>query len=157
MPKEQELKNPMEPSLMRGAPLLPAELDGPVEQKESGTGVDCEPVPPKESTPPSGAGENEGTTLITQGKAVVREVIVSGKAEAVLSTVGQAAEKTKEGIDVLLQILGLAKTKLEGAAPTGEGLPNPLLASQAEMVWNLIKVPEFQYLAATMLARMLAN
>jgi hypothetical protein len=155
--RERDIQNILAPGLMRGAPLLPAGPgdEGPKNADTTGGGYEAPPsgeapVPPAES----GAG---GANLAAQGKAAVREVIVSGKAEAALSTVANAAEKTKEGVEVLLQILGLAKTKLEGGGPGTEGLPNPLSASQVEMLWNLIKVPEFQYLAASMLARMLAD
>ncbi|MDK2784801.1 MAG: hypothetical protein PWQ41_1861 [Bacillota bacterium] len=140
--------------LMRGAPLLPANsLEEERQEVTAPSGPDAKGQPDGDG-PSAGSRENN---LAGQGKAIIRQAIVSGRAEAALSTVATAAEKTREGVDVLLQILSLAKTRLEGTAPSGEGMPNPLLASQAEMVWKLIKVPEFQHLAASMLARLLAN
>lgn len=142
------------PELMRGAPLLPAgSLEEEKREVPASPGSEAEGQPDG-GGPGTGSGENNPAA---QGKAIIRQAIVSGRAEAALNTVATAAEKTKEGVDVLLQILGLAKSRLEGTALSGEGIPNPLMASQAEMVWRLIKVPEFQHLAASMLARLLAN
>ncbi|MDI3538562.1 MAG: hypothetical protein PWP58_1373 [Bacillota bacterium] len=140
------------PELMRAAPLLPA---GGLGEKEIEDSVSA--ASEAEGGPDvggSGAGFAENNPAV---KAVIRQAIVSGRTEAALNTMATAAEKAKEGVEVLLQIVSLAKSRLETPTPGGKGMPDPFTASQLEMFWRLIRVPEFQHLAAGMLVRLLAE
>lgn len=145
MSEERDFED-FRPELMRGAPLLPA---GSLEEEQGE--IPASPDPREGGYP--GDSSPDGKNPVAIGKAIIRQAIVSGRAEAALSTVATAAEKTKEGIEVLVQILNLAKIKLGDVCLSGEGIT----ASQAEMFWRLIKVLEFQHLTAGMLARLLAE
>ncbi|HHV07330.1 MAG TPA: hypothetical protein GXX69_03865 [Firmicutes bacterium] len=136
--------------LLQGAPLIPPEVSA--DEKEAAI-MPIEPEPEKESTHGETEQESEMTTIAAQSKVVMREVVVSGKAEEVLGTAVQFTEKTKEGIEVLEKIIAMTKKRLD-ADPDAEGLSS-LTASQLELFWKFIQAPEFQNLTASLLAKML--
>ena len=135
--------------LLQGAPLMPPGV--PEDEKGAAT-IPIEPESEKES-PETETEKTEMTSLAAQGKAVVRQAVASGRAEGAVQTAAQVAEKTKEGIEVLQNILIMTRSRLE-MDPNAEGLSD-LTASQLELFWKLIQAHEFQNLTASMLAKML--
>lgn len=136
--------------LLQGAPLIPPEV---AEDERVVAIVATEPEPETESTNLETEQEPEIDTFVAQGKEVVRQAVVSGKADQVLGTAVRVTERTKEGIEVMQKVLAMTKSRLD-ADPEAEGLSD-LAASQLELFWKLFQAPEFQNLTASLLAKIL--
>ena len=134
--------------LLQGAPLMPAEA---VEAgSEIALPAGSEPEP-KTGTKQDQMTEEED--LIARSKEIICEAIISGWASKMLDTAAKVAEKTKERIRLLEQIIAAAKIELD-QSPEGGKLAAKAL-SEGELFWELIQVPEFRKLVASGLTKML--
>ena len=147
---EESRKLFIDPRLLQGAPLMPSEMP---EDKKEAVVMPVEPEPEEGDVYVETEQKREMTTLAAQGKVIMRQAVVSGRAGEVLGSAAQFTEKTKEGIEVLQNVLSMAKKRLD-LDPEAEGMSD-LTASQLELFWKFIQAPEFQNLTASLLAKML--
>ncbi|MGI6129049.1 MAG: hypothetical protein ACOYEO_03005 [bacterium] len=151
MEQSRDLFN--DPRLLQGAPLMPLEEQEGYQEEEEAIIRPVTPEGVQEDISTEAEEQEEMTTLAAQGKMVVRQAVVSGRAEEVLGTAVQFTEKTREGFEVLLKVLALTKSRLD-KDPEAEGLSG-LDSSQLELFWKFIQAPEFQNLTASLLAKAL--
>lgn len=139
----------IDPRLLQGAPLMPTEV---TEDNKGAATIPMETEPEEENAEVE-TGKKDMTTLAAQGKAIVRQAVVSGRAEGAVKAAVQVTERTKEGIETLQNILIMTRKRLD-MDPNAE-LMSDLTASQLELFWKFIQAPEFQNLTASLLAKVL--
>ncbi|KYH31967.1 hypothetical protein [Neomoorella mulderi] len=142
------------------------------EKNASGSGLLADSTPePAEDAPPGlspAQGQNQPLTLAAHTQALFREAILNGSVNQVLDELRIWIEKIRTfllyadtGIETAGNIVNIAKGTLEkelglspAAATTGP-VSMQLPASSLQLVWNLIRTPEFQQFTGRMLAQVL--
>ncbi|WP_406676816.1 hypothetical protein [Moorella sp. ACPs] len=126
---------------------------------------------PAEEEPPCptpGQDHNQPLTLAAHSQALFREAILNGTVNQVLDELRVWIEKIRAfllyadtGIETAGNIVNIAKGTLEkelglspAAATTGP-VTMQLPTSSLQLVWNLIRTPEFQQFTGRMLAQIL--
>ncbi|WP_258358496.1 hypothetical protein [Moorella sulfitireducens (nom. illeg.)] len=120
--------------------------------------------PSRQHSPP----QSQPLTLAAHSQALFREAILNGSVNQVLAELRVWIEKIRAflmyadtGIETAGNIVNIAKGTLEkelGLAPaagTAGTISMQLPASSLELVWNLIRTPEFQQFTGRMLAQVL--
>lgn len=119
---------------------------------------------PQDSPPP----QYEPVTLAARSQALFQEALLNGSIDQFLALLQTWIEKFRNflsyaevGVTTVDNILNVTKTTLEAdlgvkpaanaGNPTGMGLP----ASSWQLMWNLIRTPEFQTFTGRMLAQAL--
>ncbi|CEP67531.1 Uncharacterized [Moorella glycerini] len=142
------------------------------EKNASGSGLlaDSTPAPTEDASPglSPGQGQNQPLTLAAHSQALFREAILNGSVNQVLAELRVWIEKIRTfllyadtGIETAGNIVNIAKGTLEkelGLAPaasTASTTSMQLPASSLQLVWNLIRTPEFQQFTGRMLAQVL--
>ncbi len=112
--------------------------------------------------------QNEAVTLAARTQALFQEALLSGNIDQFLALLQSWIEKLRQflnysevGITTTNNILTVTKTTLQtdlgiqpdaaASMPAGMALPT----SSLQLVWNLIRTPEFQTLTGRMLAQAL--
>lgn len=91
-------------------------------------------------------------------KNTIREAIITGTVDTALTRVSEVLDQLKEFVQALIRILEVAKQNLSPVEDETCGLTIPALqTSSAKLIWSLLKVPEFQEIMGTFLARALAE
>ncbi|WP_338833144.1 hypothetical protein MHLNE_20670 [Moorella humiferrea] len=118
--------------------------------------------------PTSGQDQNQPLTLAAHSQAFFREAILNGTVNQVLDELRVWIEKIRAflmyadtGIETAGNIVNIAKGTLEkelglaSAASTASTTSMHIPASSLQLVWNLIRTPEFQQFTGRMLAQVL--
>ncbi|MBC7324000.1 MAG: hypothetical protein H5T99_01640, partial [Moorella sp. (in: Bacteria)] len=118
--------------------------------------------PPQDQSPAC----NQPLTLAAHSQALFREAVLNGSVNHLLADLRVWIEKIRTfllyadtGIETVDNIVSIAKSTLEkelglaGTAPAAT--PTQLPASSLQLMWNLMRTPEFQQFSGRMLAQML--
>ncbi|MGI9861728.1 hypothetical protein SDD30_10155 [Moorella naiadis] len=127
-------------------------------------GLDNTKEEPQDSPP----RQDEPVTLAARSQALFQEALLNGNIDQFLSLLQSWIEKlrnflnyTEVGVTTANNILTVTKTTLQAdlgvqpAAASGTPAGMALPASSLQLMWNLIRTPEFQTFAGRMLAQAL--
>ncbi|WP_141304831.1 hypothetical protein [Moorella sp. E308F] len=130
--------------------------------------ADSTPAPAEEEPPCPTPGHGQPLTLAAHSQALFREAILNGTVNQLLDELRVWIEKIRAfllyadtGIETTGNIVNIAKGTLEkelGLTPatsTTSTTSMQLPASSLQLVWNLIRTPEFQQFTGRMLAQVL--